>query len=100
MDEMRLKLNPEKMELILFGNQKQMDKCSTQDLLPDSQYVKYLGGGLDRNLNFKQHVGHACQKAMGNFFKIHSIRQYLNREACEIMTFGSYINHLDYSNTI
>ena len=53
MDEMRLKLNLEKMELILFGNQKQLDECSTQNLLLDnnlikiSSYIKYLGGGLD-----------------------------------------------------
>ena len=106
MDEMRLKLNPEKMELILFGNQTQTGKCSTQNLILDgnlikvSQYVKYLGGGLDHNLNFQQHIGYACQKAMGNFFKICSIRQYLNREACKILTLGSCISHLDYSNAM
>ena len=57
MDEMKLKINADKTEVIIFGNQKQIDKCTTTSLVLDSNlieiisYVKYLGGGLDKNLN-------------------------------------------------
>ena len=78
---MRLKLNFYKTELILIGNQRQIDKCSTTSMILDSnliqvsKYVKYLGGGLDQHLNFKKHVGNACTKAMANFVKVHGIRR-------------------------
>ena len=104
MDEMKLKLNADKMEVIIFSNQKQIDKCTTTSLVLDgnlieiSSYVKYLGGGLDKNLNYKHHVGNICSKAMCIFFKIHNICQYLNRSASETLLLGLCVSHLDYSN--
>ena len=56
------------------------------NLIQVSKYVKYLGGGLDQNLNFKKHVGNACTKAMANFVRIRGIRRFLNRQACETLT--------------
>ena len=103
---MKLKLNADKTEVIIFGNQKQIDKCTTTSLVLDgnlieiSPHVKYLGGGLDKNLNYKCHVGNACSKVMCNFFKIHNIYQYLNRSACETLLLGLCVNHLDYSNSM
>ena len=53
MTSMRLKLNCDKTELILFGSGQQLLKCKTSEIelngypISVSQYVKYLGGGLD-----------------------------------------------------
>ena len=51
MEEMRLKLNPEKTEFILFGSQKKNRQVYNPELddnlLEVSSYIKYLGGGLD-----------------------------------------------------
>ena len=79
MGQMRLKLNQDKTELIMFGYKKQLNKCKIQlinldgNLIELSTNVKYLGGSLDANLNFKKHVGIACGKAKANFYKIRSI---------------------------
>ena len=69
-------------------------------LINISNYVRYLGGGLDSTLSFKKHVGVVCRKAMANFICIRSTRQFLNREACETLLLGLCISHFDYSNAM
>ena len=103
---MRLKLNCDKTEIIMSGFRKQLLKCKTDSVTLDgnliemSSHVKYLGGGLDSGLTFKKHITSACGKAMiGNFFKIRSIRGYLNRAATETLLLGLCVSHLDYSNS-
>ena len=106
MTSMRLKLNCDKTELILFGSRQQLLKCKTSEIELDgypfslSQYVKYLGGGLDSTLSFKKHIGNVTGKAMANFFRIRGIRKYLNKDACQTLLLGLCISHLDYTNAI
>ena len=106
MTSMRLKLNFDKTELILFGSRQQLLKCKTSEIELDgypislSQYVKYLGGGLDSTLSFKKHIGNVTGKAMANFFRIRGIRKYLNKDACQTLLLGLCISHLDYANAI
>ena len=103
---MRLKLNCDKTELISFGSRQQLAKCKTKSIKLDSNLiemstcVKYLGGGLDARLSFKQHIAMVTNKAMGNFFRIRGIRKYLNQNACETLLPGLVISHPDYSNAI
>ena len=106
MSAMHLKLNCDKTKLIFFGSPHHLKKCTTESMVLDgnliniSNYVKYLGGGLDSTLSFKKHVGDICRKAMANFIWIRSIRQFLNRWACETLLLGLCISHLDYSNAM
>ena len=82
MDSMQLKMNPNKMEFIYFGNRPQLEKCKVErlrlaeDLIIRSSSIKYLGVHMDEHLSFKQHVTKKCQIAMHNYFKIRSIRHY------------------------
>ena len=106
MTSMQLKLNCDKTELILFGSRQQLLKCKTREMELDgnlismSQYVRYLGGGLDSTLSFKKHINKAAGVAMANFFRIRGIRKYLNRDACQTLLLGLCISHLDYANAI
>ena len=106
MTSMRLKLNCDKTELILFGSRQQLLKYKTGEIELDgnlilmSQYVRYLGGGLDSTLSFKKHINNAAGVAMANFFRIRGIRKYLNRDACKTLLLGLCISHLDYANAI
>ena len=62
MDKMRLILNPEKTEYILFGSRHTINKAEQEpfragpDLIEQSEKVKYLGGVLDNTLNYKSHI--------------------------------------------
>ena len=66
MDSMRMKLNSDKTEFILFGYRAQLQKCITEeinvngDIIKCSANVKYLGGILDSRLTFIQHITLKC----------------------------------------
>ena len=84
MDTMHLKLNSDKTEYILFRSQVQLKKISPEplnvydDLIEISKVVRYLGGFLDQQLNFKQHIMEKVKKAMTNLIKIHAISHSTN----------------------
>ena len=62
--------------------------------------VRQLGVFLDQNLNFKHHITTKCTSAMASLAKIKGIRNYLTKEAAEILVLSTTISHLDYCNGI
>ena len=106
MGMMRLKLNNDRTEFIMFGYRTQLSKCVTESFnancvpVKPSQCVKYLGANLDQNLKFKDHINQKCRKATDNFFGICNIHRFLNKDACQIIALGLGMSHLDYSNNI
>ena len=106
MDSMKLKLNSDKTEFILFGYREQLQQCVTEEIkvnrniIKCSANVKYLGGILDSQLTFIQHIILKHQIAMMNFIKIRNIWKYLNKSACKTLLLALCISHLDYSNAI
>ena len=73
MDTVHLKLNPDMIEFIMFGNRSHPVKCTTNCVnisdrtIPRSQSVKYLDVTLDENLSLKEHILLKCRKAIANF---------------------------------
>ena len=106
MDTMRLNLNPDKTEFIMFGYRNQLDKCNASHVtvlgrtIPRSPSVKYLGVKLDKNLNLKEHILTKCKTAIANFVRIRNIRKYLTMDACSTLVLGLCISHLDYANAL
>ena len=106
MTTMRLKLNDNKTEFICFGSHKQLAKMSTPSInvngvdVNRSKVVKYLGSFLDETLSFKKHVVNKARTAMFNFVRIRNIRRFLTKEACETLTLGLVMSHLDYNNSL
>ena len=62
MEGMRLKMNEEKTEFILCGSRSKLQQCITQNLnvngvqIPRNDCIKYVGGYIDSQLNFKKHI--------------------------------------------
>ena len=83
METMHLKLNSDKTEYILFQSQVQLKKISPEplnahgNLIEICKVVRYLGGFLDQQLNFKQHIKEKGKTAMTNLTKIHAACKYL-----------------------
>ena len=69
MDAACLKLNELKTEFIYSGSRQQLTECHhntiniNAEIINRSTKVKYLGGYLDEQLNFKQHVKLKCKAA-------------------------------------
>ena len=104
MQGMRLKLNPEKTEFIVFGGRQQLQKLMTKSIevggaeVAASPMVKCLGTHLDSSLKMSDHIMLKCKSAMHNFHRIASIRRYLDQDSCETLVLTLVISHLDYSN--
>ena len=106
MDEMRLKMNPSKTEFIYFGFNRQLAKCTTQelkvagDLIPRTDLIRYLGVWLDAGLNYKHHIKKKCQASMANFIWIRSIRHLIDSDTTAGLCLSLCISHLDYCNSL
>ena len=106
MDSMRLKMNPNKTEFIYFGSKPQLRKCNVEslkvsdDLIPRTDTVRYLGVYMDAHLNYKHHITQKCRAAMINYFKIRSIRPLLDVPTTACLCLSLCIAHLDYCNSV
>ena len=85
MDTNRLKMNPDKTDIILFGSHQQLTKEEASALnvcgkiVDKLQCIKYLGAHLDEVLSFKVYARTKCKTAIRNIKKIKNIRKYLDR---------------------
>ena len=106
MDAVRLKMNNSKSEFIYFGGSKQLEKCITNQInvngewILRSQVMRYLGAYLDTTLNLKQHIKIKCKAAILNLLKIKATRKYLTTEACTKVVITLVMSCLDYTNSI
>lgn len=106
MGSMRLQMNPSKTELIYFGSQRQLEKCQLTSMMVESSVIdrskciRLLGVFLDENLSFHKHIGNQCRKAIANYYRIKCIRQFITKEACEILVHSLIMSHLDYGNCL
>ena len=106
MDGMRLKVNPDKTEFIMIGNQVQLNKTVTKSInacesvIAVSDTVRCLGTFIDKNLKFGPHIDRKCKAAIINFFKIKSVRESLTQSDCETLCLSLVVSHLDYCNSI
>ena len=89
MNLVKLKMNTEKTEFIIFGHSKQLEKCVTQhsnvvgDMIDRSSCICYLGAFLDENLTLKEHVKRISAASIRHFYKIKKIRKFLTAQATE-----------------
>lgn len=101
-----LKMNDSKTEFVLFGNQVQLNKCSTSsirvggELIPVSDELKYLGVIIDPQVSLKSHIKKKVSIAMGNLFKIKRLSQFLSLDSAKQLMSALVLSHLDYSNGI
>ena len=83
-DMNQLKINMSKTEFIRFGNQRQLDKGTTNSLNYDSETgdqvdcVKDLGVLMDRTLLYYKHINKKCAIAYHNLMIISQLRGNLN----------------------
>ena len=106
MDAVKLKMNPDITEYIMFGSRIQLSKCVTnsinvvEDLIESSECIRYLGGFLDSGMSFREHVKRKSRNAIVNFEKIRKIRSFLTEEAAEVLLLGLVMSHIDYGNCL
>ena len=106
MNLVKLKMNTEKTEFIIFGHSKQLEKCVTQQInvvggmIDRSSCICYLGAYLDEKLTLKEHVKRKSTISIRNIYKIKKIRKFPTAQATETLVLGLVISHLDYGNSL
>ena len=95
----KLKLNPEKTEVIVFGSKAQRQKISSRfpvsilgSLLHPVDSVRNLGVWFDAELSFCEHVKRTCKACFLQMRDLCRIRQYLTQEVAVLA-----VNALDSS---
>ena len=98
MEAIKLKLNKAKTKFIYFGSRQQLNKTTHDTIniigesIERSTKVKYLGGHLDSNLTFREHILIKCKAALLNIIKIQNIRKSLNKgNVPQMYTTAGYI---------
>ena len=82
----QLKINVSKTEFITFGNQGQLDKCTTNSLKYDSETInlvdcaKNLGVLMDSTLSYSKHINKKCAIAYHNHINIRQLKGNLNEQ--------------------
>ena len=86
MDRNQLKINISKTEFIRFGNQRQLDKCTTNSLNYGSETinqvdcVKNFRVLMDRMLSYSKHINKKCAIIYHNLLNIRQLRGNCNEQ--------------------
>ena len=102
----RLKLNPSKTEVIIFGSQQMLKKHTVSninvagDKIEVGSCIKYLGAYLDATLSFKDFISQKCRAAAISIRHIFQIRKFINTKIAKQLASALVLSHLDYSNSI
>jgi len=102
----RLRMNPSKTEVTIFGSQQQLKKHNITlinvagDMIQLGKCIKYLGVHLDASLTFKDFISNKCKISITNIRNIFNIRNYINNDTAKQLASALVLSHLDYSNSV
>ena len=107
MDETKqLKMNDKKTEFIMFGNNRQLDKCTTKeitiggDVIQRAEIIKLLMVKLNKILSFKEHIMDKCRKVTLNLHSIRKIRNSLDDANTKDHIYAVVTSHSNYCSSL
>ena len=101
----KLKLNPDKTEVLLFGTKLQREKCMQhfpaklfdQEITPTNS-ARNLGVVFDGGLNFKKHISLVCRSCYYHIRDLRRLRRCLTSEVSKTIATALVASKLDYCN--
>ena len=107
MSASKLKLNPDKTELIVFGSKRQRDKlkgCFPSTILGSplcpAESVKNLGVWLDSDFSLSKHVQNVCKSYFVQLHDFRHVRWFLNHDVSVLVANALVSSRLDYCNSL
>ena len=107
MSVIKLKLNPDKAEFILFGSKKQRERlnvCFPIDILGNPLHPPSQSGtwvcGFDSEFSFSKHIQNVCKSCFIQLRDFRNIRQFLTQDAAVLVTNAFVSSRLDYCNSL
>ena len=103
----KLKLNPDKTEFLLIGNQchrKKFDSYFPIDilgnLLTPAPHARNLGVTYDANLDFKRHINNTIKSCNYYIRDLRRVRKHLNLKTSTALANALVSSRLDYCNSL
>jgi len=102
----RLRLNPQKTQLIWLGSRQQLEKITAGDIrilsaqLHPEPSVRDLGVVIDSRLTMADHVTAVCKAGYYQLRQLRGVVQSLTSEAAKSLINASISNRLDYCNSL
>ena len=106
MQSNRLKLNPDKTQLIWLGNRYQLKKIDHQLLSARFPGVVFqdsvmdLGVTLDGELTMSTHVGNICRSGFYHLRQLRLIRRHLTDATAATLVHAFVLTRIDYCNAV
>ena len=106
MIKMKLKLNQEKTEYLLFTSKHQLNKFGAINItVGDSEIVpcaslRNLGAFMDKHNSAEAHVKALCRKCQFHLRRIGSIRWFLTRDILQSLVTTLVLSNIDYCNSL
>ena len=103
----KLKLNPDKTEFLLIGNERQQSKYISMfpiELLGVESYpaksARNLGVIFDKNFNFHSHISAICSSCIYHIRDLQRIRHHLDLGSAKLLANALVSSRLDYCNSL
>ena len=103
----KLKLNPDKTEFLLIGNQCHRSKFSSKfpieilgNLLSPSPFARNLGVTMDADFNFQRHINNTVKSCHYHIRDIRRIRKHLTLDSATALANALVSSRLDYCNSL
>ena len=103
----KLKLNPDKTEFLLIGNEQQRSKYLSMfpiELLGVETYpaksARNLGVIFDKNFNFLSHISAICSSCIYHIRDVWRIRCHLDLDSAKLLANALVSNRFDYCNSL
>ena len=107
MESNKLKLNPDKTDLIIIDNKQQRNrvinhfpvKLLGSDTFP-SDTVRNLGVIFDSDFNFRQHISQICKSCFYHIRDLRRIRRHISISTAKTISTALISSRLDYCNSL
>ena len=107
MEPSKLKLNPNKTNLIVFGTKQQRNRVISHfsvkllgsDTFP-SDTVRNLGIVFDNDFNFRQHISQVCKSCLYHIRDLRRIRRHISISTAKTISTVLISSRLDYYNSL
>ena len=107
MSAIKLKINPDKTEFIVFGSKRQRDKLKAYFPSPilgsplcPPESVKNLGVWFDYDFCLSKHVQHVCKSCFVQLCDFRHVRWFLTHDASVLVANALVSSQLDYCNSL
>ena len=103
----KVKLNPQKPEFLLIGNERQRRKFLSMFSIAlfdnksnPAKSARNLGVIIDKNFTFHSHVSPVCSSCFNHIRNLRHIRRHLDLDSAILLATALVSSNLDYCNSL